>query len=140
MTMLTMDTLRAGRIECECRDGRDDDDQGPAVPGQLEGRKGQDVRSHPCHVPGLESHACLLLWHPPTRLLTACSGRPIAVHFLTLPDKVRSLALPAPAPPANRAQNHMPEYYEVTKLPMALDTIEVCSHISHVACQIHYAH
>ncbi|PSN63400.1 Bromodomain-domain-containing protein [Corynespora cassiicola Philippines] len=37
----------------------------------------------------------------------ACSGRPIAVHFLTLPDK-----------------DEIPEYYEVIKLPIAIDTIE----------------
>ncbi|KAL7771152.1 hypothetical protein CFE70_001094 [Pyrenophora teres f. teres 0-1] len=35
------------------------------------------------------------------------TGRPIAVHFLTLPDK-----------------NEVPEYYEYTKLPIAIDTIE----------------
>lgn len=44
-SLLTMDRLRAGRIECERGDGRDDDDQGTAVPGQLEAGKGQDVRS-----------------------------------------------------------------------------------------------
>ncbi|KZM18563.1 uncharacterized protein EKO05_0002340 [Ascochyta rabiei] len=35
------------------------------------------------------------------------TGRPIAVHFMTLPDK-----------------NDLPDYYEFTKLPLALDTIE----------------
>jgi hypothetical protein len=40
-------------------------------------------------------------------LLLARSGRPIAVHFLTLPD-----------------QHELPDYYEFTKLPIALDTIE----------------
>jgi hypothetical protein len=35
------------------------------------------------------------------------TGRPIAVHFLTLPDK-----------------DELPDYYEFTKLPLALDTIE----------------
>ncbi|KAF2187628.1 Bromodomain-containing protein [Zopfia rhizophila CBS 207.26] len=35
------------------------------------------------------------------------TGRPIATHFLTLPDK-----------------NEIPEYYEVIKLPIAIDTIE----------------
>ncbi|KAF1360527.1 Bromodomain-containing protein [Lizonia empirigonia] len=35
------------------------------------------------------------------------TGRPIAVHFMTLPDK-----------------NDVPDYYEFTKLPLALDTIE----------------
>ncbi|KAI4617707.1 hypothetical protein J4E83_006039 [Alternaria metachromatica] len=35
------------------------------------------------------------------------TGRPIAVHFLTLPDKAE-----------------VPDYYEFTKLPVAIDTIE----------------
>ncbi|KAF2635330.1 Bromodomain-containing protein [Massarina eburnea CBS 473.64] len=35
------------------------------------------------------------------------TGRPIAIHFLTLPDK-----------------NVLPEYYDVIKLPIAIDTIE----------------
>ncbi|KAJ4383049.1 hypothetical protein N0V86_002277 [Didymella sp. IMI 355093] len=35
------------------------------------------------------------------------TGRPIAVHFMTLPDK-----------------DELPDYYEFTKLPLALDTIE----------------
>ncbi|KAL6159559.1 hypothetical protein ACJQWK_05804 [Exserohilum turcicum] len=35
------------------------------------------------------------------------TGRPIAVHFLTLPDK-----------------DEVPDYYEYTKLPIAIDTIE----------------
>ncbi|KAF1975257.1 Bromodomain-containing protein [Bimuria novae-zelandiae CBS 107.79] len=35
------------------------------------------------------------------------TGRPISVHFLTLPDK-----------------NQLPEYYDVIKLPIAIDTIE----------------
>ncbi|KAJ4345902.1 uncharacterized protein N0V89_012038 [Didymosphaeria variabile] len=35
------------------------------------------------------------------------TGRPISVHFLSLPDK-----------------NELPEYYDVIKLPIAIDTIE----------------
>lgn len=40
-----MDRLRAGRIECERGDGRDDNHQGTAVLGELEAGKGQDVRA-----------------------------------------------------------------------------------------------
>lgn len=60
--------------------------------------------------------------------LTCHSGRPIAVHFLTLPDKVRPPdLLPTTTPLTVRPQNELPEYYEVIKLPIAIDTIEVRS-------------
>lgn len=39
--------------------------------------------------------------------LTECSGRLIAEDFLTLPNK-----------------RHLPEYYKIIKMPLALDTIE----------------
>ena len=41
------------------------------------------------------------------RLTSLCSGRLIATEFLTLPD-----------------EDELPEYYEVIKLPVALETIE----------------
>jgi hypothetical protein len=41
------------------------------------------------------------------------------------PGQGTLLALSTSTPPTNCAQNEMPEYYEATKLPMALDTIEV---------------
>ncbi|KAF2705345.1 hypothetical protein K504DRAFT_100134 [Pleomassaria siparia CBS 279.74] len=47
------------------------------------------------------------------------NGRPIATHFLTLPDK-----------------NVIPEYYDVIKLPISIETIEVCS-ILPTSCSSH---
>ncbi|KAI1567426.1 Transcription factor chromatin remodeling, contains bromodomain protein [Pyrenophora tritici-repentis] len=52
------------------------------------------------------------------------TGRPIAVHFLTLPDKVRSTCPPCIPSTDHFVQNEVPEYYEYTKLPIAIDTIE----------------
>jgi hypothetical protein len=62
--------------------------------------------------------------------LTNHRGRPIATHFLTLPNKVRSLCAPCVEPPDNCVQAEVPDYYEYIKLPIALDTIEVRSFIS----------
>lgn len=57
------------------------------------------------------------------------SGRPIAVHFLTLPDRVSPPdTLPAATPLTTRAQSEFSNYYEAIKLPIAIDTIEVCTH------------
>jgi hypothetical protein len=66
--------------------------------------------------------------------LTSHSGRPIAVHFLTLPNKVRSPCAPRSEPTDSCVQAEVPDYYEYTKLPIALDTIEVRSLISCVEC------
>jgi hypothetical protein len=77
--------VRAGRIECERGDGRDDHGQGLAVPERPEDGKGQEVRARPCSTRAFT-----------TPVLTACSGRPIATAFLELPDKVRVLVLSLP--------------------------------------------
>jgi hypothetical protein len=80
---LTINDVRAGRIECEQRNGRDDDVAGLKVLRELEAGKRQDVRALPLSLasPGASTqHASRL---------TPYSGRPIAIHFLTLPNKVR---------------------------------------------------
>ena len=66
--------------------------------------------------------------------LTSHSGRPIATHFLTLPNKVRSYYAPRIDPTDKYVQAEVPDYYEYTKLPIALDTIEVRSHIPGLEC------
>jgi hypothetical protein len=66
--------------------------------------------------------------------LTSHSGRPIATHFLTLPNKVRSYITPRVDPTDKCVQAEVPDYYEYTKLPIALDTIEVRFHISCLEC------
>jgi hypothetical protein len=62
--------------------------------------------------------------------LTRYSGRPIAVHFLTLPNKVCSHCTPRIDSTDHCVQAEVPDYYGYTKLPIALDTIEVRSPIS----------
>jgi hypothetical protein len=66
--------------------------------------------------------------------LTSHRGRPIATHFLTLPNKVRSEYTSRIDPTNSCVQAEVPDYYEYTKLPIALDTIEVHSLISFVDC------
>jgi hypothetical protein len=130
--LLTMDSLRAGRIECEHRDGRDDDGQGHAVPGQLEGSEGQDVRSPPC-TRARDGAALAPSSLAYMNAMTDSMQRPSDSSPLPHPPGQGTLlALPASTSPTDCAQNEMPEYYEATKLPMALDTIEVCP-ISHMS-------
>jgi hypothetical protein len=123
--LLTTESLRAGRIECEHGDGRDDDGQGHAVPGQLEGSERQDVRFPP--FPQARNRAALA----PSSLasvnaITNSMQRPSDSSSFPHPSGQGTLlALPASTSPTDCAQNEMPEYYEATKLPMALDTIEV---------------
>jgi hypothetical protein len=128
-----MDRLRAGLTECGHGDGRDDHHQGHAVLGELEAGQGQDVGALALQLAAREQHSRCLCQQPHTPLLTTCSGRSIAVHFLTLPSKVRSLMIPAPALLTHHAQSELPEYYEHIKLPIAIDTIEVRPHSSFVA-------
>jgi hypothetical protein len=87
-TMLTGDRFRAGRNPFQVGDGRINHNGRLEVPRQLEAGQRQDVRAW---LLNLLAH--WQLPHSPgshiKRLpLTTCSGRPIAVHFLTLPDKV----------------------------------------------------
>jgi hypothetical protein len=125
-----MESLRAGRIECENGDGRVDEAQGHPVLGELEGSKRQDVRS--LSLPWARPGAAIAL--PRRTSLDASTDR------VQRPSDSRPLphtpgqgtlpALPASTPPIDRAQNEVPEYYEHTKLPIALDTIEVRPYIS----------
>jgi len=73
-----MHWMRAGHLR-QHRNGRVDDGAGLEVHRRPKAGQGQDV-CVPCP-------PWLLAW------LTLCSGRPIASHFLTLPNKVRSLSL-----------------------------------------------
>jgi hypothetical protein len=56
-------------------------------------------------------------------------GRPIATEFLTLPDRVRHTSVLIIC---LRAQN-TPGYYELVKLPIAIDIIEVRAPAAHSA-------
>lgn len=89
-TMLTGDRFRAGRNPFQVGDGRINHNGRLEVPRQLEAGQRQDVRAW---LLNLLAH--WQLPHSPgshiKRLpLTTCSGRPIAVHFLSLPDRVCS--------------------------------------------------
>ena len=57
--------------------------------------------------------------------LTLDSGRPIDVHFMTLPSKVSTSShIPVRIADQSFAYDEVPDYYEFTKMPLALDMIE----------------
>lgn len=110
-----------GRCRCPRRVPQFNHHHGPQVPGQLASSKGQDVSPptppaiyiyiYISFSPSPENRAFYHSQHT-IPILTSCSGRPIAVHFLTLPDKV-----PSPLqPPSGPADIHRTWYLITTML------------------------
>jgi hypothetical protein len=87
-----MHCLRAGRIECEYGDGRDDEDQGPAVLGELEAGERQDVRAPALRLACLRT--ALVLSLATTDTLTDTLQRPL--DSSPLPHASQQGTLPGP--------------------------------------------